>query len=315
MPLFGPPNIEKMKAKRDVQGLIKALSYPKDADVRDAAAGALAEIKDAQAVEPLIAALKDSDIDMRKAAAISLDKLKNTQAVEPLISVLKDKREDISVRRLAAKALGNIGDIKTVESFIAGLEDRNWLVRGNAAESLGMIRDVRAVDPLIATLKDNQWSVRKNAAEALGLIGDIRAVEPLISTLKDSVSDVREAVANALGEIGDMRAFEPLLAAGENSSSAVVGLAKLGNDRAVKVLVARLNSSDLSDRRFAAENLVAIYQSGRSDESTRRLILDRRSYIMTAHDDKEPYNNDSRCTEQHVDTPHRDYGIGVDFPL
>jgi hypothetical protein len=30
MPLFGPPDIEKLKAKRDVQGLIKALSYKQE---------------------------------------------------------------------------------------------------------------------------------------------------------------------------------------------------------------------------------------------------------------------------------------------
>jgi len=31
MPLFGPPNVEKLKAKRDVKGLIKALGYQKGA--------------------------------------------------------------------------------------------------------------------------------------------------------------------------------------------------------------------------------------------------------------------------------------------
>ena len=29
MPLFGPPNVEKLKAKRDAPGLIKALVYQK----------------------------------------------------------------------------------------------------------------------------------------------------------------------------------------------------------------------------------------------------------------------------------------------
>jgi HEAT repeat protein len=50
--LFGPPNVEKMKARRDVNGLIKALRYRKDKGVRQAAAEALVKIG-APAVEVL----------------------------------------------------------------------------------------------------------------------------------------------------------------------------------------------------------------------------------------------------------------------
>ncbi|MGB9872500.1 MAG: HEAT repeat domain-containing protein, partial [Anaerolineae bacterium] len=73
--LFGPPNIEKMKARGDVKGLIKALGYEKDWEIRRDAARALGELKDARAVEPLIAALKDKDSDVREAAAEALDRL------------------------------------------------------------------------------------------------------------------------------------------------------------------------------------------------------------------------------------------------
>ncbi|MCC7162462.1 MAG: HEAT repeat domain-containing protein [Anaerolineae bacterium] len=52
MPLFGPPNIEKLKAKHDVNGLIKALGDQKNSDLRAKAAKALGEIHDTQAVGP-----------------------------------------------------------------------------------------------------------------------------------------------------------------------------------------------------------------------------------------------------------------------
>ncbi len=55
--LFGPPNVEKLKAKGDVNGLIKASHYEKDYFVRMNAVDALGEIKDSSAIEPLIAAL------------------------------------------------------------------------------------------------------------------------------------------------------------------------------------------------------------------------------------------------------------------
>lgn len=34
MGIFGPPNIEKMKTKKNIKGLIKALGYRKDRDVK-----------------------------------------------------------------------------------------------------------------------------------------------------------------------------------------------------------------------------------------------------------------------------------------
>jgi len=86
--LFGPPNVEKMKARRDVKGLIKALAYRKDSNVRRAAACALGEIKDARAVKPLIAALKDKDWDVCKAVAEVLLQIGDPCATEPLVDEL-----------------------------------------------------------------------------------------------------------------------------------------------------------------------------------------------------------------------------------
>jgi hypothetical protein len=64
---FGTPNVEKMSEKRDVDGLIKALRYKKDWQVREKAAGALGRIGK-PAVEPLISALNDHDWGIREKA-------------------------------------------------------------------------------------------------------------------------------------------------------------------------------------------------------------------------------------------------------
>ena len=61
---FPKPNVKKMKAEGDVEGLIKALSY-KDSDVQSKIAVALGEIGK-PAVEPLIHVLKDEDSGVRK---------------------------------------------------------------------------------------------------------------------------------------------------------------------------------------------------------------------------------------------------------
>ncbi|MBE3115402.1 MAG: HEAT repeat domain-containing protein, partial [Actinobacteria bacterium] len=49
-------NVEKMQANKDFKGLIRALK-DENGHVREQAAVALGEIKDARAVEPLIKAL------------------------------------------------------------------------------------------------------------------------------------------------------------------------------------------------------------------------------------------------------------------
>jgi HEAT repeat protein len=64
-------NVEKMKAEKDLNGLIRALK-DNDCEVQEAAADALGEMGDARAVEPLINALKDENSIVRKAAKDAL---------------------------------------------------------------------------------------------------------------------------------------------------------------------------------------------------------------------------------------------------
>jgi len=96
------PNIEELKARKDVKGLIRALKNIWW-DVRKEAALALGEIGDEKAVEPLIEALKDSSWSVRWSAAFALEKIGDERAVEPLIEALKDN--DSLVRLEAACAL------------------------------------------------------------------------------------------------------------------------------------------------------------------------------------------------------------------
>jgi HEAT repeat protein len=84
--------------------------------VREAAAIGLGEIGDASAVPALIAALEDDDPDVIKAATRALVKV-GTPALPGLIAALKHRR--LRVRRLAAAALGEIGD----QSGVPPLED------------------------------------------------------------------------------------------------------------------------------------------------------------------------------------------------
>ena len=88
---FGP-NVEKLQAAGDVEGLIGALVVENSGEVRRDAAEALGEIGNA-AVEPLIKALGDGTYDTRygfiiiNTAAEVLGKIGDARAMEPLIKI------------------------------------------------------------------------------------------------------------------------------------------------------------------------------------------------------------------------------------
>jgi HEAT repeat protein len=314
MPLFGPPDVEKLKGKRDVKGLIKALGYQKDWRVRRHAAEALDQLGDARAVEPLRAALKDPDKDVRNAATAALHKMSlakihdaaDARAVEPLVAALSDQNTEVSAA--AGWGLVRIG-APAVEPLIALLSDQDKWVRWHAATALGQIGDARAVEPLSAAVKDTEYHVRDAAAEALGQIRDAGAVEPLIAALEDNHQHyvVRQAAAKALGRIGDARAVEPLIAAlkaRDSRNAAAEALGQIGDPRAVEPLVGALRSDSWEAREAAAEALAVLYRSGALGQQDSDSLLAERGLITARHDDR------TSCGDPHTDT-----GIGVDFPL
>ena len=207
MSLSKPSDVEKLKVKRDVKGIIKALTN-KDVWIRYAAARALGEIKDPRAVGPLIAALKDKEWLMRQYAADALGQIGDARAVDPLITVLKSA-DDISfgsVHEAAVEALGVLKDPRAVDPLITVLKSADDISFGRvhkaAAEALGVLKDPRAVDPLIVALKDDRREVQLAAAEALGLIGDKRAEEPLIALLENNDAWLQRKAADGLDKLG-----------------------------------------------------------------------------------------------------------------
>ncbi len=204
MPIFGPPDVDKLKAKRDIAGLIKALSF-KQAHIREAAARALGDIGASQAWSALYAASKDNDVLVRQSAASALEML------EPLSQELRvsaDPEELLTALRCAKEATSR-------RSIAMRLQALGWQPRDDAAGALYFIAledwdacvriGANSVQPLCAALGYPDWSIRESATKALGQIGDARAVDPLIERLMEDGDWAREAAASALVAIGDAR--------------------------------------------------------------------------------------------------------------
>jgi epoxyqueuosine reductase len=79
-----PPNVQKLKAKRDVTGLLKAMQSSSE-EIRKEAAAALGELEVKEAVPALVACLRnDGRRLVRVAAAVALGKIGGEQAEEAL---------------------------------------------------------------------------------------------------------------------------------------------------------------------------------------------------------------------------------------
>jgi ATP-dependent DNA helicase RecQ len=82
--------------------------------------------------------------------------------------------------------LGKTGNQENVPELIAALEDPNGNVRRLAASALGKLGDERAVLPLLDLLKtEEKPQVRQYAVKALGKIGDTHASPPLRNIVED----------------------------------------------------------------------------------------------------------------------------------
>lgn len=109
---------------------------------------------------------------------------------------------DPAARRYAASRIKYRKDAASaVPKLIEKLKDPDEVMRKRAAVALGEIGDLSAVDPLIDSLNDLE--IRKPAATSLGQLGDKRAKEPLLKALHEANSeDERWAIWYALGNLG-----------------------------------------------------------------------------------------------------------------
>jgi len=211
-----------------------------------------------EAIDALIAALRDPDADVRRAAIIALGRLDEPRAVPGLIDALRDESAD--VRRHAAAALADTGDLRAVEPLMATLDDASPEVRRFVAIALGELGDRRAVPGLVALLEDSSAEVRRFAAIALGTLGDLQAVEPLIAAVGDASAEVRRFAIIALGDLGDRRAIPALTRALQDESAevrrfAALALGEMGGAEIAEPLIGALGDTSPEVRRFVVSVL------------------------------------------------------------
>jgi HEAT repeat protein len=194
---WGPQNIDKLKARRDIAGLLRAL-HDRHPDVRCAAAQALGEVAPEAAAAELVVALNDDSERVRQAAATALAQCGDPSLAERLAPALASPDE--FVQHAAARALVQHFESETGAVLMERLRDPQPRVREAAAEALAQRMDAAATDVLISTLADRAWSVSEAAAGALLRIGP-QAVARLCAALAYPDPALRRQAAYVLGQL------------------------------------------------------------------------------------------------------------------
>ena len=194
--------LRQVAEKKTELPLARVIAATKDPNllVRRQAILALVDLKAADAVPTIEAALDDAETGVRCTAASSLCKLHGPQSVDKLFAALR-KNANFQLENAASSALANMPASFSTQ-VVKGCTDKNVTVRQVTTHALGRgLRREEAVPPLIQAMADADPCVRFNAANALARFGHRpEAADCLLAHLDDPHPSVRNRVAIALGQ-------------------------------------------------------------------------------------------------------------------
>lgn len=130
----------------------------------------------------------------------AIDTCKKNHDWQGLVVFLSD--EEKGIRRRAARALGEIGDIHALPALMEATSDRDAWVRLDVIRSLGRLRAAIALNVLVAALNDENIDIRMETIHTLGCTRDKRAIGPLVDALDDRHQEIRSGAAVALEQVG-----------------------------------------------------------------------------------------------------------------
>jgi serine/threonine protein kinase/HEAT repeat protein len=181
------------------RGLVKAL----DSDsrpIRFAAAMALAEANDRQAIAALEPIVKQEASTPKLAAALyGLARLGHQRALETLKKGVE--RPGPEVRLHFAEALGRLGESSAHEVLTQLLEQSSAATQLMAAKALATLGDDVGLDLMRSSLAAKSTRVRLLAIVGLGSVADQAALPPLAVALSDSDPRVKAAAAESAARV------------------------------------------------------------------------------------------------------------------
>lgn len=213
-------NIWQMQARRDIRGLVEALSIA-DERVRLRAVMALRSLEAVEAL-PALRAMKNQEqnIAIRDALTEALRFLDKDAApdgqsgLQIRDALLNDLNSDDPNKVLAAiPKVIKIHDRTIIEHLVRIFRQRSLppRVRLAAADALLELKSAPASASLLGALRKPEWQARRNAAAVLGQLNADWAVPPLVNVaMNDANMTVRKTAVAALKRINTTEAIQAL---------------------------------------------------------------------------------------------------------
>jgi HEAT repeat protein len=280
MPLFGPPNIDKLKSRLDIKGLIKALDYEKDTGIRDQAIEALGELGGRTATEPLLFLLEKEHCGCEPLVISALGKIKDERAVPVLIDRVRGQGATSSPAELSA--LEHIGP-PAVEPLLEVMRENAQDVKQSLRliEVLERSGGERAAAGLRNLISPRYPSLISHLADVLERLGDKDAVPHLVSALKAAPAETWCApVVKVLQRMGwqpDDHSEEAAVLLSHRNWDHLAGM----GEAAVDILIPLLHKGPAEEKLKAAETLGRI-KDDRAVEPLAALLGSRRHEIAAA---------------------------------
>lgn len=177
-----------------IDTLITTLGH-KEPSIRDLAAKGLTYLGNFS-LPPLFLALHSPQWLIRSYAARILGQIRNKQAVAPLVDVLP--HSDSTFRKEVIGALGMLGDSKAVPALLHALTQGEQETIKPLIESLAKINDPRSIPAMIEALKAEEWGKHEYIVDQIASMGP-QVIDHAIRYSRDTSPRIRIGVAKILG--------------------------------------------------------------------------------------------------------------------
>ncbi|HEV7299196.1 MAG TPA: HEAT repeat domain-containing protein [Tepidisphaeraceae bacterium] len=160
---------------------------------------------DREAMMAHIGNLHRADADIAREAAVSLADYRDAEAVDALMAVVanSDGYYHGVVRSAAAASLAKLGDVRAVDALLSAVRDPMAEASAEAVRALAELGDPRAIEPLVNVIRNVEGYflpvVRLAAVHALAKFKTPEATAELANVASDEFEDtvIRNAAANA----------------------------------------------------------------------------------------------------------------------
>lgn len=142
----------------------------------------------------------DSEVDVQAAAADAIGGLKLTELFPELEQSYHQSSEWILKLSIVA-TLGEMGDLRGLPLLKEALCDDNELILTSAIGALGEFGDVETVDWLIPFVTHPDWQLRYRLTQALGHLGGDQALALLHKLAQDEVKEIAQTAREQLDSL------------------------------------------------------------------------------------------------------------------